>query len=59
MEAAGIQPIGVYIKRWHTIIAERVACFLVYAPCMEAERMPGTIRLVQYWDQDGVNKPEE
>ena len=30
MESVGIHPIGVYIKRRHTTIAERVACRPVY-----------------------------
>ena len=55
MEAVGIHPIGVYINRWHTTIADRVACRPVYALCTEAERILGTSRLVQWWDQDVVN----
>ena len=46
MEAAGLHPIGVYIKRRQTTISERLACRPVYALCAEAERMPGTIRVV-------------
>ena len=46
MEDAGIHPIRVYTKRRQTAISERVACRLVYALCMEAERIPGTSRLV-------------
>ena len=57
MEGAGLHPIRVYIKRRHTTIAERVACRPVYELCMESEWMPGTIRLVQWWDQDVVNQP--
>ena len=30
MESVGLHPIGVYIKRRHTTIAERVACRPVY-----------------------------
>ena len=30
MESVGLQPIGVYIKRRHTTISERVACRPVY-----------------------------
>ena len=33
MDTAGIHPIGVYIKRRHTTIAERVACRPLYAFC--------------------------
>ena len=59
MEAAGFHPIGVYIKRRNTTIADRVAYCPVYALCMEAERIPGTSRLVRWWDQDSVNEPED
>ena len=59
MEDTGIHPVGVYIKRRQTNISERVACRPVYALCTEAERMPGTSRMVRWWDQDAVNKPEE
>ena len=59
MEATGINPIGVYIKRQQTTVAERVACRPVYALCKEAERMPGTSRLVQWWDQEAVNEPDK
>ena len=34
MESAGLQPIGVYIKRRQTTIADRVACLPFYALCM-------------------------
>ena len=59
MEAAGIHPVGVYIKRRRTTVSERVACRPVYALCAEAERMPGTSRVVRWWDQDAVNEPEQ
>ena len=59
MEVAGLHLIVVYIKRRQKNIEERVACHPVYALCKEAERMMGTIRLVQWWDQDAVNEPEE
>ena len=39
--------------------SERVACHPIYALCEVAERMPGTSWLVQWWDQDALNKPEE
>ena len=32
---------------------------LVYALCMEVERMPVTIHRVRRWDQDVVNEPEK
>ena len=59
MDSVGIYPIRVYIKRQKTTIEERVACRPVYAPCTEAERMPGKSRMVRWWDPDAVNEPEE
>ena len=56
IDAAGLHPIGVYIKRHKTTIVERVAC-PVYALCMEAERIMGTSRIVRWWCQDAVNEP--
>ena len=58
MEAAGIQPIGVYIRRRQVNIEERVAFRPIYELCIEDEQIPGTSRLVRWWDQDTVNKPE-
>ena len=51
--------IGVYIKRRKTTMKERVACWPIYELCMEAERIPRTIRMVRWWYQDAVNDPEE
>ena len=45
-EAAGLHPIGVYIKRQKRTISERVAFCPVYALCTEVEQMQGTSRLV-------------
>ena len=59
MDSAGLHPIGVYMNRNQATIADRVACRPVYAMCTEVERMPGTIRMVRWWDQDAVNEPEE
>ena len=59
MEAAGIHPIGLYIKRQKTTIEESVACRPVYELCMEGYRILGMIRLVQWLDQDSVNESEE
>ena len=47
MDAAGLHPIGVYIRRRHVTISERVACLPIYELCTEAERMPGTSWMVQ------------
>ena len=59
MDSAGLHPIGVYIKRRQTTIAERVACWYLYAILTEAERIPGASRMVPWWDLDAVNDPEE
>ena len=59
MEAAGIHPIGVYIKSRQTTIVDRVAFRPVYALCTETERIPGTSWLVQWWDQDSINEPDK
>ena len=59
MEDAGLHPIGVFIRRRHETILERVACRPIYELCTEAERMPETSRLVQWWYKDTVNEPEE
>ena len=59
MEAAGIHPIRVYIRRRQATIVERVTCHPIYDLFTETERMPGTSRLVQWWDQDAVNEPEK
>ena len=59
MDSADVHPIGVYIKRWQTTIADRVSCQPVYALFAEAQRIPGTIRMVRWWDQETLNEPEE
>ena len=59
MDAAGIHPVRVYIKRRQTTIEERVDCPPVYALCTEGERMPGMIWMVHWWNQDAVNELEE
>ena len=46
MEAAGIQPIGVYIRRQQAIIVVMLAFQLLYKLCTEAERILGTSWLV-------------
>ena len=43
MEAAGLHPIGVYIKRQQITIEERMEFRPIYALCTEAERMPGNM----------------
>ena len=48
MEAMGFHPIGLYIRKRQATISERVACRPIYEICTEAERMPGTSRMVQW-----------
>ena len=59
MNAAGIHPIGVYIKGRKTNIAERVACRPVYSMCTDTEHILGTIWMVRCWDQYVVKDLEE
>ena len=59
MDSEVLHPIVVYIKRRHKTIAERVVFWPVYALCTDAERIPETIRMMCWWDQDAVNKPKE
>ena len=59
MEAAGLHPTGVYIGRRQRTIAERVTYRPIYEICTEVERMPGTSRMVRWWDQDAINETEE
>ena len=58
-DAAGLHPIGVYIKRRQTTTVERLTYCLVYALCTEVERILGMIRMVRWWYQDAVNDLEE
>ena len=50
MEAAGLQPIGDYIRRRQATIAERVDCRSIYDLCTEAELIQRTIWMVWCWD---------
>ena len=59
MDAAGLHPIVEYIRRWQETMAENLACRPFYELCVDAERMPWTIWMVRWWDQDVVNEPEE
>ena len=59
MEAAGINPIGEYIRRRHVTIAEKMACRPIYELYVKAERMTGKSRMARWWDQDVVNEPKE
>ena len=57
MEAAGLHPIMEYIRRQHATIAGNVACLPIYELCFKAERMPGMIRMIRWWNQEVVNEP--
>ena len=59
MEFTGLHLIRVYISRKQETIAESVACRPIYDLCKEVDRIPGTSRLVRWWDQDAVNEPEK
>ena len=60
MDAAGPQPIGVYInKRRHRTIEDKMSCRTVYTLCTEEERIPGMSWVVRCWYQDAVNEPEK
>ena len=59
MDAVGIHPIGVYIRRRQEIIAERAACCPIYELLMEAQRMLGMSKLAGWWYQDAVNEPDD
>ena len=59
METAGLHPIGEYIRRRQATIAEKVACRPIYELCIKVKRMPGTSRMVRWWDHDMIIEPEE
>ena len=59
MDSAELHIIVVYIKRRQKTIAERAAFRPVYALRTEAERIPGTSRMVRWWYQDAEKYPEE
>ena len=59
LEAAGLHPIMEYIRRRHATIAGKLICLPIYEFCIETERIPGTSRMMIWWDQDVVNEPEQ
>ena len=60
IEYMGIHPIWEYIRRRKATIADMVDCCPVYMrSAMRGERMTETIWMVQCWEQDAVNEPEE
>ena len=54
-----LHPITEYIMMQQATIEEKVACHPIYEICVEAERMPVTIQMIGWWDQDVVNDHEE
>ena len=54
-----IHPIRYHIKRRQVTISEKVACRPIYELCAEAEQMPGTIRMMGWWDHDVVNELDD
>ena len=58
MEAAVMWPIKEYIQRWQSTIAAQVVFCTIYKMCIGVERMPGSSRMVRWWDQE-VGREEE
>ena len=52
LEASGLWLIKEYIWRRQATIVEYITNRPIYELCTGAERMPGFIRLVWWWDQD-------
>ena len=50
LEAAGLHPTMEYIRRRQINIAEKLACLPIYELYVEAERRPGTIQKMRWWD---------
>ena len=48
-----------YIRRQQATIVGKLAFRTIYELCAKAERMPGTIWMMRWWDQDAVNEPED
>ena len=59
MESAANHPIREYIRRRKATIAEKVVYRPIDELCAWAERMPVTSWVLNWWDQDVVNEPEE
>ena len=59
LEAAGSYHMHEYIWRSQKIIVAQVACCPIYELCTEADRRPGTSRMMRWWDQDVVQESEE
>ena len=58
-EAAGLNPIQEYIWGRQVTIPAQMACCPIYELCTKAERRPGKIRMIIWWDQDVVHESEE
>ena len=59
LEATGPHPIMEYIRRRKATIEEKGACRPIYELCIKAERRPGTLQMMRWWDQGVVYEPEE
>ena len=59
MYGAVLHTIRDYIRIRQSNIAEKLAYRPIYELCAKADQMPGTSRMMSWWDQDVVNKPEE
>ena len=59
MEAAGLHSIWEYIRSLKTTIVGKVVCRTIYELYSKAQPMPGTRRMVRWWDQDLVNETKE
>ena len=58
MEAAGLWITKEYICRQQDTIAEYIANRTIYEICTGAEQMQGSIRFLQWWDQDLTREEE-
>ena len=58
MEAERIWTIKEYIQRRQATIAAEVDLMPIYEMCTGAEHIPGSIRMMRWWDQD-MGREEE
>ena len=52
LDTAGLWQIDEYIQQRHDILAAHVACRTIYELCTGSERIPGTIRIMRWWEHD-------
>ena len=58
LEATGMCPMKDFICRRKDTIEEHIANHPIYELCMGAEKIPGSISVIWWWDQD-LNQEEE